>query len=325
MKKSKKAKNGEIKFKIKNFLNENRIFFEVFSYVFVGTMGIVLSAVGININRQTMDIYKRQLIISENENSPYFDLESEKVWDKVEETQNTDKIANVKYTLTNNGGKIKNVTIRPESYTIFYVPTGTKNEWYIFKYMTNNFRTGKMTDRREEEKGKRFVFYEYISEKLKDKMDNRDFELAKYLSKNLNIEENLRNEVTYSNKDILYIDYIDYMGEEKSKIFVMYGSELEELEKDIEGVYIGLNLNAISHDKNKELKSLPIDTNDVNEVGKRLKKEIEEWLQNNRGAEGYKDSAHSFYNYDLELYNTELDEYETESNEDCNNKEDSKI
>lgn len=294
--------------KFKKFLEENKIFFEVFSYVFVGAMGIILSAVGININKQTMDVYKRQLKISENENSPYFDLEFEKVWDKVEETQKTEKIANIKYTLTNNGGKIKNVKIRPESYIIFYVPTGMNNEWYIFKYMTNNFSINRPIRKREEEKGKKFVFYEYISEKLKNKMDNRDFELAKYLSENLSIDENLRNEVTYSKKDILYIDYIDYMGEEQNKIFEMFGSELEELEKDIDGVHVGMTMNAIVHDSNGELKSLPIDTDDTEAVGKRLKEDIEEWLENNKGAKGYKDVAHSFYNYDLELYNTEVDE-----------------
>ena len=304
----KKEHERASKGKIKKFLEEKKIFFEVFSYVFVGVMGIILSAVGININKQTMDIYKRQLKILENENSPYFDLEFEKVWDKVEETQETEKIANIKYTLTNNGGKIKNVTIRPESYIIFYVPTGMNNEWYIFKYMTNNFNINRSIRKREEEKGRKFVFYEYISEKLKNKMDNRDFELAKYLSKNLNIEENLRNEVTYSKKDILYIYYIDYMGEEQSKIFEMSGSELEELEKDIDGVHIGVTMNAIVHDSNGELKSLPIDTDDTGAVGKRLKEEIEEWLKNNKGAKGYKDSAHSFYNYNLELYNTEVNE-----------------
>lgn len=301
VKKHEKADKG----KIKIFLEEKKIFFEVFSYVFVGVMGIILSAVGININQQTMDIYNRQLKISENENSPYFDLEFEKVWDKVEETQKTEKIANIKYTLTNNGGKIRNVSVRPESYLIFYVPTGMNNEWYTFKYMTNNFSINRSFKKREEEKGRKFIFYEYISEKLKNTIDNRDFELAKYLSKNLNIEENLRNKVTYSKKDILYIDYIDYMGEEQSKIFEMAGSELEELEKDIDGVNVGMTMNAIVHDSNGELKSLPIDTDNKEAVEKRLKEEIEEWLENNKGAKGYKDIAHSFYNYDLELYDTD--------------------
>ena len=77
---------NQTKGKSRNF-QRKKDFFEVFSYVFVGFMGIILSAVGININQQTMDIYNRQLKISENENSPYFDLEFEKVWDKVEKTK----------------------------------------------------------------------------------------------------------------------------------------------------------------------------------------------------------------------------------------------
>lgn len=292
----------------KNCLEIVKIFCEIFSSIFLGIMGIVLTFSGNNIDKQIKGIYERQLKIMESENEPYFILEHEGVWDKVEETQETEKIANVKYTLTNTGGKIRDVMIRPESYTIFYVPTGKNNEWYIFKYMTNNFRLYRPIRRREEERGKKFVFYEYISEKLKNKKDTRDFEITKYLSKNLNIDENLRNEITYVHKDILYIDYIDYMGERKSKIFEMFGSGLEELEKDIDGVHIGVRMNAIVHDSNGELKSILIDTYDTEEVGKRLKEEIEEWLENNKDAKGYKDSAHSYYDYDLELYNTEVGE-----------------
>jgi len=55
------------------------------------------------------------------------------------------------------------------------------NEWYTFKYMTNNFSINRSFKKREEEKGRKFIFYEYISEKLKNTIDNRDFELAKSL------------------------------------------------------------------------------------------------------------------------------------------------
>lgn len=65
-------------------------------------------------------------------------MKCESVWDKLEETKGIDRIAKHKYTLFNNGN-IKNFNLYVESNIIIYVPTGIKNQWYIFKYRTNDF------------------------------------------------------------------------------------------------------------------------------------------------------------------------------------------
>ena len=122
----------------------------------------------------------------------------------MEETKGTDRIANFKYTLTNNGGNVKNVYLRAESYTIFYIPTGIENEWYIFKYMTNDFDINHRKKFREEEKGKKFVFYEYTYKKFKYKMNDRDLKLGKYLAKNLELEERSNS---YFQKHFIYYIY----------------------------------------------------------------------------------------------------------------------
>lgn len=53
---------------IKEKLENNKIYFEVFSYVIIGIMGIVIALVGNNINQKTMEIYEKQLQILDNEN-----------------------------------------------------------------------------------------------------------------------------------------------------------------------------------------------------------------------------------------------------------------
>lgn len=165
--------------------------------------------------------------------------------------------------------------------------------------MTNDFDINHRKKFREEEKGKKFVFYEYTYKKFKYKMNDRDLKLGKYLAKNLELGEKLKKEVTHTFKNILYITYTDYMGEEKNKIFEIFGSELRELEKDIIGVSIGVALDAMKHTLNGEIIRMPIDINDTEAVGKALKDEIEKWLEKNKGSKGYKNVAHSFYNYDL--------------------------
>jgi len=229
-----------------------------------------------------LKISERQLKIEENDREPHFYLECENVWEKLEETKGTDRIAKTKYTLVNNGGNISNVFYIVESYVIFYIPTGVENEWYIFKYRTSDFEINHSRRIREEEKGRRLIFYEYTSEKDKDESGRREFELGKYLSENLN------EGVTHSFKNVLRIMYTDYMGKEKEKIFEFLGSELIELEKGIDGVSVGVSLDAMVHTKKGKIIRMPIDINDTEAVGKAIKEDIENWLNENKGAKGYK-------------------------------------
>lgn len=238
-----------------------------------------------------MEIYERQLEIMENENTPYFTLEKENIWENV---KNTDKIAKTKYTLTNNGGRIKNVYCWVESYIIFYVPTGIEDEWYIFRYQTYDFGINNHSGTvKEEEIGKKYVFYEYTSGDEKYEIDTKALKLGKYLSNNFN------KGITHSYRNVLNIIYTDYMGDEKRKSFGFIDTELQELEKDLEGVSVGVSLDALITSREGEIIRTPIDINDMEAVGKALKEDIDKWLEENQGAKGYKSAAHVLYNYDL--------------------------
>ncbi|NBH20412.1 hypothetical protein D3Z55_24285 [Clostridiaceae bacterium] len=76
----------------RNFLNRNKIFFEVFSYLFVGVMGIIISYVGWQTNIKTAEIYQRQLEIMENDSEPRFS--SELFWIDAENMEYAYKIEN---------------------------------------------------------------------------------------------------------------------------------------------------------------------------------------------------------------------------------------
>lgn len=230
--------------------------------------------------------------ILEAEHNPYFSLECKSVWDKVEETQGTDRIAKTQYILTNKGGNIRNVSYRVESYIIFYVPTGVENEWYIFKHKTNYFEINHLRIKREEE-GRKFIFYEYTSEKDKEENDYKVLKLGKYLSENLN------KGIIHSFKNVLYITYINYMEEKESKIFEFLGSELNEIDNDIDGVCVGRSLDATVHTRKGEIIRRPIDINDINAVGKAIKEDIESWMKKNKGEKGYKKNSCVWYNYDI--------------------------
>lgn len=78
--------------KRREFLEKNKIFFEVFSYLFVGDMGIIISYVGWQTNIKTTEIYQRQLEIMENDSEPRFS--SELFWIDTENMEYAYKIEN---------------------------------------------------------------------------------------------------------------------------------------------------------------------------------------------------------------------------------------
>lgn len=90
---------------IKNWLEKNKIFFEIFSLFFVGIMGIILSFVGWQTNKRSADIYQKQLEIEEDNREPLFELESDLINENIEENKKE-----YRYTLKNEGGQISYAT-----------------------------------------------------------------------------------------------------------------------------------------------------------------------------------------------------------------------
>lgn len=85
---------------IKKWLEKNKIFFEIFSLFFLGVMGIIISGVGLQINKRTSEIYKSQLEILENDREPYFEIE---IVDNSTESEEGDLTLEIK----NKGGYLR--------------------------------------------------------------------------------------------------------------------------------------------------------------------------------------------------------------------------
>ncbi len=59
---------------MKDFLERNKIFFEITSMIVISTMEVIISVVGLLINIRSGRVNKRQVEISENDREPYFTI-----------------------------------------------------------------------------------------------------------------------------------------------------------------------------------------------------------------------------------------------------------
>lgn len=117
--------NAEKSKKLKFWLENNKIFFEIFSYVFVGVMGIVISLVGLKFNETTVEIYQRQLKMDENDREPSF--YSELCWTDVE---NMDYV----YEIENRGGIAIDCLVCPVLKIVFYI-----NDKFIYVIFNDSY------------------------------------------------------------------------------------------------------------------------------------------------------------------------------------------
>jgi len=93
---------------LKEALDENKVYFEVFSLVIIGIMGIVLSISAVFISIKANDIAAEQLLVSELQNMPMFNISGESGKAYFDEKQNEMGVTMV---IKNNGGQITNATI----------------------------------------------------------------------------------------------------------------------------------------------------------------------------------------------------------------------
>lgn len=91
-----KEKEREKPRRVKIWLENNKVFFEIFSFVIVGAMGVVISFVTWKTNERSAEIYQKQLEIEDNDREPYFTTKE----------LNIDNEKNAKITIENKGGRI---------------------------------------------------------------------------------------------------------------------------------------------------------------------------------------------------------------------------
>lgn len=190
--------------KVKTCLENNKIFFEVFSYVLVGIMGIVISFVGWKTNKRSADIYQRQLEILDNDREPYFSLSYETI--NEERNENGYNIIN-KYTIKNEGGLINDAYLSDIKSCMIICVENDENK---YKY----YLDGKFSIPNEQYiynlENKKFSFYG---------QENYEF---------LNFIEALEKDITFlfnecdvdiSVNDYIKINYVNYKNERYNKVY----------------------------------------------------------------------------------------------------------
>lgn len=190
----KENENTKISRKFKLWLETNKIFFEVFSYVFVGVMGIVISLVGLKFNVTTVDIYQRQLQIEENDSEPRFSSELLEINEK-----NTEYA----YEIVNDGGIASGCTVCPIPVGVYFI-----NNKFVRVSCIDNFSAGKL------ESGEKCIIAFSRSKKL--------FE---------NIEKELENQCIMV-LEYVALDYINYQNKNISNYYCLTSKGMYLIDKE---------------------------------------------------------------------------------------------
>lgn len=287
--------------RVRKFLERNEIFIKVFSSILLACLSLVVSywgyqlnernveinemnaelnkqnvkinEINAKINRQNAKISERQFEIVENDKNPYFIFECEDIWEEVEETERTGKIANHRYTITNKGGNISNVYMDIESYIFIYLETDRPDAYHVFKYRIDNFLYKHPFYPCDTENNK-FVFYEHTSEENSNEYSDKAYWLYKYF------EQYLPNFKTLEIRKFVNISYNDYAGREKEDTFEFYDSNMQKTDKNKTEIEVGLGLGwkAVESGTGRVI-SEPIDTDNIPVLGNALKERIEKCLE----------------------------------------------
>ena len=221
--------------KLRRGIEYNKVFFEIFSTVILGIMGIIISSVGLNINYKTTDIYQRQLEILENDREPYFIIKCDTI-DARYNANDYEYIKN-KYTIKNEGGLISQAYIdRIRKVITIYSPyseNGTQNV-YRFYFEDLFDKTEKILSLYND-KNKEFIFYERETNKIEN--------IIKLLQSEIMNENIKKGNWQFGTETILSIQYINYKNEEYDKTYTFrkHGGMvlLSDIKKENEDVFLG--------------------------------------------------------------------------------------
>lgn len=196
---------------IRERLKRNKIFFEVFSLIFLGIMGAVISIVGIIINQRTADLYQKQLQIMENDSEPSFYSELCLV-----DAKNMGYV----YEIKNNGGIASDCIAYPILKATFFI-----NGKVVFFSFNDTFSSERLKINKED-----------------DMQCMVDFRRSKNFLRELEKE---LGEQCYSETDYVVLNYVNYKNEKVFNYFSlgfegMYVVDREDVIKP-NGIHITYN------------------------------------------------------------------------------------
>lgn len=227
----KKEPNRKEKKNIREWLEKNKILFEIVSSVCLTLMSIVTLAVSISFNQNSSKLYKKELEILENDREPYFTIKCEPIGGKFEE--NGYSFTKKLYTVKNGGGLITGayllevdtrafIKIYDEkagiqrTFTVNFVDLFEKTEGIISLY---------------DEENKEFRFYRKETEKI----DRLEEQLRKRLDKEYLVagkEWGYRPSILL--EDTITMEYVNYKNEEYHQVYQFFDEGKMILVKEFE-------------------------------------------------------------------------------------------
>lgn len=150
----------KININVKERLHKNKIYFETVLMLSVTIMGVIISGVGLRIDKRNQEISNKQLEILENDREPYFTIKTNTIEQEFKDYDNYYYKKN-RYTILNTGGAISGAYLEIQPQIVIYIFNDTldKNEKYVYLMPELFYGDGIYT--LYDEPSKTFTFYGY--------------------------------------------------------------------------------------------------------------------------------------------------------------------
>jgi len=201
---------------MRNFFERNQIIFQAFSSIVIGVMGIIISIVGLDINKKANEFSELQVLIADSANLPIFNstvsyktsVSNEDIYDD-----------NFKITITNSGGNISNANMYV--YPIVYISVNSSEIFNItsaYLYIENiyNERSDLCIEGKKVLFEKNSSVYQSDTKSFEFESNPIPLKLAMDLHDVMK-EQNTKYFTGYDIWLIIEIQYIDYKTEKHSE------------------------------------------------------------------------------------------------------------
>ncbi len=219
---------------LKNWLQENKIYFETIMTISITLMGIIVSFISLSIDKNIADIQKEQLELQRLSIMPIFNVSST----KRREEYVVDGIRYdpcIEYEIVNNGGNIYDGYLRAEGRIEIIVKNGEQDILIILRNKQRFLKS--------------YSYYNANSQSfvIKRDFDNRNIELKNYLY-NIFMEKNINAKVVVI--DYINIRYTDIEKNFHNEWYELNGDELLVRQPEIGDYIMSLQVNTM---KNEEI------------------------------------------------------------------------
>lgn len=235
--------------RLRNWLKENKIFFEIFSCIFLDIMSIILSLVGLRVNKKTAEIYQEQLEILEDDREAYFILDYDLINEDIVENENEHF-----YVLKNVGGKISHANALIRKYVEIGIQYDKEAEMLIFRCpISRQYYTNQSIS----------VYDEY----------NKRFVLSETKNRNKDIEK-IQNDLISEISNPTDSDYFQGYSYMKTYIEVFYNNYQNERVMIRYEPYLNMVVDELDKEDDVIYLDESLDGSNIKSIAKKVQNEI---------------------------------------------------